>query len=66
MNNYLWDAFKDELNYAQELGIIKWDGNKIASVTSLALPQKALEEASSHYKNLQQFLIIAKILVLLK
>ena len=50
MNNYLWDAFKDELNYAQELGIIKWDGNKIASVTSLALPQKALEEASSHYK----------------
>lgn len=50
MNNYLWDAFKDELDYAQELGIIKWDGNKIASVTSLALPQKALEEASSHYK----------------
>lgn len=50
MNNYLWDAFKDELNYAQELGIIKWNGNKIASVTSLALPQKALEEASSHYK----------------
>ena len=50
MNNYLWDEFKDELNYAQELGIIKWDGNKIASVTSLALPQKALEEASSHYK----------------
>lgn len=50
MNNYLWDAFKDELNYAQELGIIKWDGNKIASVTSLALPQKALEKASSHYK----------------
>lgn len=50
MNNYLWDAFKDELNYAQELGIIKWDGNKIASVTSLTLPQKALEEASSHYK----------------
>lgn len=50
MNNYLWDAFKDELNYAQELGIIKWDGNKIVSVTSLALPQKALEEASSHYK----------------
>lgn len=50
MNNYLWDAFKDELNYAQELGIIKWDGNKIASVTSLALPQKTLEEASSHYK----------------
>ena len=50
MNNYLWDAFKDELNYAQELGIIKWDGNKIASETSLALPQKALEEASSHYK----------------
>lgn len=50
MNNYLWDAFKDELNYAQELGIIKWDGNKIASITSLALPQKALEEASSHYK----------------
>lgn len=50
MNNYLWDAFKDELNYVQELGIIKWDGNKIASVTSLALPQKALEEASSHYK----------------
>lgn len=50
MNNYLWGAFKDELNYAQELGIIKWDGNKIASVTSLALPQKALEEASSHYK----------------
>lgn len=50
MNNYLWDVFKDELNYAQELGIIKWDGNKIASVTSLALPQKALEEASSHYK----------------
>lgn len=50
MNNYLWDAFKDELNYAQELGMIKWDGNKIASVTSLALPQKALEEASSHYK----------------
>ena len=50
MNNYLWDAFKDELNYAQELGIIKWDGNKIASVTSLALPQNALEEASSHYK----------------
>lgn len=50
MNNYLWDAFKDELNYAQELGIIKWDGNKIASVTNLALPQKALEEASSHYK----------------
>lgn len=50
MNNYLWDAFKDELDYAQELGIIKWDGTKIASVTSLALPQKALEEASSHYK----------------
>lgn len=50
MNNYLWDAFKDELDYAQELGIIKWNGNKIASVTSLALPQKALEEASSHYK----------------
>ena len=50
MNNYLWDAFKDELDYAQELGIIKWDVNKIASVTSLALPQKALEEASSHYK----------------
>lgn len=50
MNNYLWDAFKDELDYAQELGIIKWDGNKIASVTSLALPQKALKEASSHYK----------------
>lgn len=50
MNNYLWDAFKDELNYAQELGIIKWDGNKITSVTSLALPQKALEEASSHYQ----------------
>lgn len=50
MNNYLWDAFKDELDYAQELGIIKWDGNKITSVTSLALPQKALEEASSHYK----------------
>lgn len=50
MNNYLWDAFKDELNYAQELGIIKWNGNKIASVTSLALPQNALEEASSHYK----------------
>lgn len=50
MNNYLWDAFKDELDYAQELGIIKWNGNKIASVTSLALPQNALEEASSHYK----------------
>lgn len=50
MNNYLFDAFKDELDYAQQLGVIKWDGKKIASVTNLALPQKALQESSSHYK----------------
>ena len=55
MNNYLLDALKDELNYAAELGIIKWDGNKLASVESLALPQKVLNEAISHYTKIDKF-----------
>lgn len=55
MNNYLIDAFKDELDYAQEIGIIKWDGRKLLSVENLALPQSALDNASSHYKKQADF-----------
>lgn len=50
MNNYLMDAFKDELNYAKEIGIINWNGKDFASIESLALPQKALDDAENHYK----------------
>lgn len=55
MNNYLLDAFKDELDYANELGIIKWDGRKILSVKNLALPQSALTNASKHYEKQTEF-----------
>lgn len=54
MNNYLMDAFKDEMDYAKELGIIDWDGKKFTSVKSLALPQKALDDAENHYKKRQE------------
>jgi uncharacterized protein YnzC (UPF0291/DUF896 family) len=54
MNEYLTDAFKDELDYAKEIGIIDWNGKDFASVKSLALPQKALDDAENHYKKRQE------------
>lgn len=54
MNEYLIDAFKDELDYAKEIGIIDWNGRDFASVKSLALPQKALDDAENHYKKRQE------------
>jgi predicted NAD-dependent protein-ADP-ribosyltransferase YbiA (DUF1768 family) len=54
MNEYLIDAFKDELDYAKEIGIIDWNGKDFASVKSLALPQKALDDAENHYKKRQE------------
>lgn len=54
MNEYLTDAFKDELDYAKEIGIIDWNGRDFASVKSLALPQKALDDAENHYKKRQE------------
>lgn len=55
MNNYLIDAFKDELDYVQEIGIIKWDGRNLLSVKNLALPQAALDNATNHYKKQTDF-----------
>lgn len=54
MNEYLIDAFKDELDYAKEIGIIDWNGRDFASIKSLALPQKALDDAENHYKKRQE------------
>lgn len=54
MNEYLTDAFKDELDYAKEIGIIDWNGKDFTSVKSLALPQKALDDAENHYKKRQE------------
>jgi predicted NAD-dependent protein-ADP-ribosyltransferase YbiA (DUF1768 family) len=54
MNEYLTDVFKDELDYAKEIGIIDWNGKDFASVKSLALPQKALDDAENHYKKRQE------------
>lgn len=54
MNEYLTDAFKDELDYAKEIGIIDWNGKDFDSVKSLALPQKALDDAENHYKKRQE------------
>lgn len=54
MNEYLTDAFKEELDYAKEIGIIDWNGKDFASVKSLALPQKALDDAENHYKKRQE------------
>ena len=52
MNSMLMEVFKGELNYAQELGVITWDGKKFASVKNQAIPQRALSEAASHYEGL--------------
>lgn len=54
MNEYLTDAFKEELDYAKEIGIIDWNGKDFVSVKSLALPQKALDDAENHYKKRQE------------
>lgn len=52
MNSMLMEVFKGELNYAQELGVITWDGKKFASVKNQAIPQRSLSEAASHYEGL--------------
>lgn len=52
MNSMLMELFKGELNYAQEIGVITWDGKNLASIKNQALPQKPLSEASSHYEGL--------------
>lgn len=51
MNNMLLDLFAEELNYAQEIGLISWDGKKLASVKNVALPSKLLSNASKHYSS---------------
>ena len=52
MNSMLMEVFKGELNYAQEIGVITWDGKKFASIKNQALPQRSLSEAASHYEGL--------------
>lgn len=54
MNDYLINDFKDELDFAKEIGIIDWNGRDFASIKSLALPQKALDDAENHYKKRQE------------
>ena len=54
MNDYLMNDFKDELDFAKEIGIIDWNGRDFASIKSLALPQKALDDAENHYKKRQE------------
>lgn len=51
MNFYLLDTFVDELNYAQEIGLITWDGKKFASVKNVALPTKMLDNAKKKYSD---------------
>lgn len=45
MNNYLTEVFKEELDYAQEIGLIKWDGKKYSSIENVAIPSKYVNDA---------------------
>lgn len=52
MNQYVMNSFIDELNYAQEIGLIEWDGKHFASVKNKSLPETTMKEASSHYSGM--------------
>ena len=45
MNNYLMNSFKEELNYASSIGLIKWDGNKLSSIQNIAIPSSYIKDA---------------------
>lgn len=49
MNSYLMDSFKEELNYASSIGLIKWDGNKLSSVQNVAIPSSYINSSSAKY-----------------
>lgn len=52
MNQYVMNSFIGELNYAQEIGLIEWDGKHFASVKNKSLPETTMKEASSHYSGM--------------
>ena len=52
MNQYVMNSFMGELNYAQEIGLIEWDGKHFASVKNKSLPETTMKEASSHYSGM--------------
>lgn len=49
MNSYLMDSFKEELNYASSIGLIKWDGKKLSSVQNVAIPSSYINSSSIKY-----------------
>ena len=47
MNNYLKEVFKQELDYAKEVGILDWDGKKFLSVKNTAIPSSFLSSTTN-------------------
>lgn len=51
MNQYAMSVFKSEVEYASTLGLVKWDGKKLASTRNLALDDNRLATSRGHYSN---------------